>query len=115
MADGSSSLCDGCSFVDTPGMGRDIVVRPAPALEVEPDDDAGPVIVSTLYSITTEDEPEFMRAMARVRESRLRTGATQWGLFRDGQNPGRFEEIFVVASWEEHRRQHRERLTATDY
>jgi hypothetical protein len=101
-------------FVDTSGMGRDIVVRPAPTLELEPDDDSGPVIVSTSYSITTEDEPEFMQAMARVRESRLRTGATQWGLFRDGQKPNRFEEVFVVASWEEHLRQHRERLTATD-
>jgi MFS family permease len=101
-------------FVDTSGMGRDIVVRPAPDLDLEPDDDSGPVIVSTSYSISTEDEPGFMRAMARVRESRLRTGATQWGLFRDGEKPGRFEEIFVVASWEEHLRQHRERLTATD-
>ena len=101
-------------FVDTSGMGRDIVVRPAPDLDLEPDDDSGPVIVSTSYSISTEDEPGFMRAMARVRESRLRTGATQWGLFHDGEKPGRFEEIFVVASWEEHLRQHRERLTATD-
>jgi hypothetical protein len=55
-----------------------------------------------------------MRAMVRVRESRLRTGATQWGLFRNGERPGEFEEIFVVASWDEHLRQHRERMTATD-
>jgi hypothetical protein len=52
--------------------------------------------------------------MGRVRESRLRTGATQWGLFRVGEQPTVFEEIFVVASWVEHLRQHRERLTATD-
>ena len=43
-----------------------------------------------------------------------RTGATQWGLFRNGERPGDFEEIFVVSSWDEHLRQHRERLTATD-
>jgi len=55
-----------------------------------------------------------MRAMVPVRESRLRTGATQWGLFRNGERPGEFEEIFVVASWDEHLRQHRERMTATD-
>ncbi len=59
-------------------------------------------------------ELEFIRAMGRVRESRLRTGATQWGLFRDGEQPRVFQEIFVVASWEEHLRQHRERMTATD-
>ena len=52
--------------------------------------------------------------MVRVRELRLRTGATQWGLFRNGERPGEFEEIFVVASWDEHLRQHRERMTATD-
>ena len=46
---------------------------------------------------------------------RLRTGATQWGLFRNGERPGEFEEIFVVGSWEEHLRQHRERITATDF
>jgi hypothetical protein len=52
--------------------------------------------------------------MRQVRESRLRTGATQWGVFRNGEVPGVFEEIFVVASLEEHLRQHRERMTATD-
>jgi len=57
----------------------------------------------------------LMEAMARVRESRLRTGATQWGLFRNGERPGEFDEIFVVASWDEHLRQHRERMTATDF
>jgi predicted MFS family arabinose efflux permease len=101
-------------FVDTSTMGRDIVIRPDPELDLKPEDDSGPVVVSTSYSITTERESDFMRAMVRVRESRLRTGATQWGLFRDGQQPGRFEEIFVVSSWGEHLRQHRERLTATD-
>jgi hypothetical protein len=33
---------------------------------------------------------------------------------RNGERPREFEEIFVVASWEEHLRQHRERMTATD-
>jgi len=81
---------------------------------LETDVDAGPVVVRTTYSIPTEREPDFMRAMLRVRESRLRTGATQWGLFRNGERLGEFEEIFVVASWDEHLRQHRERMTATD-
>ena len=52
--------------------------------------------------------------MIRVRESRYRTGATEWGLYRNGEQPGDFEEIFVVASWDEHLRQHRERLTPAD-
>lgn len=52
--------------------------------------------------------------MVRVRGSRLRTGATQWGLFRDGETAHRFVELFVVPSWEEHLRQHTDRLTGPD-
>ena len=101
-------------LVDTSSMDRRTVVRPDPAVELETGADSGPVVVRTTYSIPSERETEFMRAMIRVRESRLRTGATQWGLFRNGERPGEFDEIFVVASWDEHLRQHRERMTATD-
>ncbi len=101
-------------FVDTSTMDRRIVVRPDPDV-LETEADSGPVVVRTTYSIPTEREAEFMRAMRRVRKLRLRTGATQWGLFRNGERPGEFEEIFVVASWDEHLRQHRERMTATDF
>ncbi len=101
-------------FVDTSGMDRRTVVRPDPAVELETEAHSGPVVVRTIYSIPPEREADFMLAMARVRKTRLRTGATQWGLFRNGERPGEFEEIFVVASWEEHLRQHRERMTATD-
>jgi hypothetical protein len=52
--------------------------------------------------------------MAGLRQSRLRTGAIDWALYQDGQNPRRFIELFGVASWEEHLRQHRERQTGTD-
>jgi len=101
-------------FVDVSGMDRRTVIRPDPDVTLETDGDAGPVVVRTDYLIPAEREPDFMRAMLRVRESRLRTGATQWGLFRNGERLGQFEEIFVVASWDEHLRQHRERMTATD-
>jgi Transmembrane secretion effector len=52
----------------------------------------------------------FVEAMTRVRGSRLRTGA----LYRDGEQDDTFVELFVVPSWEEHLRQHDERLTGTD-
>ena len=42
------------------------------------------------------------------------TGATSWELYRDGEHPDRFVEIFRVPSWEEHLRQHEGRLTGTD-
>jgi MFS family permease len=99
---------------ETANMDRSIVARPDPEFEFGTASEAGPVVVWTTYSIPPEREVEFFRAMRRVRESRFRTGATEWGLFRNGEHPGDFEEIFFVASWDEHLRQHRERLTATD-
>ncbi len=101
-------------LADTSSMDRSAVVRPDPRLELETDADVGPVVVRTTYSIPAERELDFVRAMVLVRRSRLRTGATQWGLFRDGERPAVYEEIFVVASWEEHLRQHRERMTGAD-
>jgi len=99
---------------ETSNMDRTTVVRPDPIVAVETKSDAGPVMVWTSYSIPPEREIEFKRAMSRVRESRLRTGATEWRLFRNGEQPGVFEEIFFVDSWDEHLRQHRERLTPAD-
>jgi hypothetical protein len=113
MASGAASIRL-WPFVDTSGMDRRTVVRPDPAVELDTEGESGPVVVRTVYSIPTEREGDFLRAMVRVRESRLRTGATQWGLFRNGERPGEFEEIYLVASWDEHLRQHRERMTATD-
>jgi MFS family permease len=101
-------------LVETSSMDRSTVVRPDPVVAVETQLDGGPVMVRTTYSIPPERETEFKSAMIRVRESRLRTGATEWGLFRNGEQPEIFEEIFFVASWDEHLRQHRERLTPAD-
>lgn len=101
-------------LIDTSQMDRSTVVRPDPDLEFETDASAGPVAVWTTYTIPGDKETEFRDAMNRVRESRFRTGAIEWGLFRNGEEPGQFEEVFFVASWDEHLRQHRERLTATD-
>jgi hypothetical protein len=95
-------------------MDSSTVVRPDPVVAVEAALNAGPVMVRVTYTIPPEREAEFKNAMIRVRESRLRTGATEWGLFRDGEQPEVFEEIFFVASWDEHLRQHRERLTPAD-
>jgi MFS family permease len=102
-------------LIDTTGMDRSTVQywqEPDLAMDADPGD--GPVVVQTRYAVAPEKEEAFLRAMARVRLSRLRTGATQWGLFRDGETPHRFVELYVVSSWEEHLRQHSDRLTATD-
>ena len=56
----------------------------------------------------------LLTAMDQLRLFRLRTGATSWELYRDGEHPDRFVEIFRVPSWEELLRQHEGGLTGTD-
>jgi MFS family permease len=102
-------------IIDTSGMDRSTVQYwREPSLAVDADPEDGPVVVNTVYTVDPDKEEAFLRAMARVRLSRLRTGATQWGLFRDGETPRQFVELYAVPSWEEHLRQHSERLTGTD-
>jgi predicted MFS family arabinose efflux permease len=102
-------------IIDTKGMDRTTVEYwREPVLVVDADPQDGPVVVNTVYTVEPDKEEAFLRAMARVRLSRLRTGATNWGLFRNGETPNQFVELYVVPSWEEHLRQHSERLTRTD-
>lgn len=102
-------------LIDTSGMDRSSVQYwREPNLAVETDPSDGPVVVKSVYTVAPEKEEPFLQAMALVRLSRLRTGATQWGLFRDGETPHQFVELFVVSSWEEHMRQHADRLTGAD-
>jgi predicted MFS family arabinose efflux permease len=102
-------------IIDTRDMDRSTVQYwPEPSLVLDTDPGDGPVVVKTVYTVAPEKEAPFLRAMGRVRLSRLRTGATQWGLFRDGETARQFIELYVVSSWEEHLRQHGDRLTGTD-
>ena len=95
-------------------MDRSLVRWPEPQLLIDTGRGNGLVLVRTTYTIAAERQQQFLRAMARLRQSRLRTGATDWALYQDGQNPRLFIELFGVPSWEEHLRQHRERQTGTD-
>jgi MFS family permease len=85
-----------------------------PNLAFEPDPDEGPVLISLTYSVSPERADDFLTAMEHVRRSRQRTGAIRWGLYRDGEDPRRFVEVYLVPSWQEHLRQHTERLTGAD-
>jgi Transmembrane secretion effector len=52
-------------------------------------------------------------ALEDARYSRRRTGAVNWRVWQDAADPDRVLEQFVVASWDEHLRQH-ERVTDRD-
>ena len=87
---------------------------PAARLAFDPEADAGPILVTVEFTVAPERESAFLEAMDHLRRSRRRTGASRWELYRDGDRPDRFVEIFSVPSWEEHERQHEGRLTSAD-
>ncbi|HEX3129637.1 MAG TPA: MFS transporter [Thermoanaerobaculia bacterium] len=79
--------------------------------DLEPDQ--GPILVLLRYRIDPGRAAEFAAVMDDLRRVRLRAGALQWGLFSDAADPGRYTEMFLMASWMEHLR-HRERVTVAD-
>ncbi|MEV6301690.1 MFS transporter [Actinoplanes sp. NPDC051861] len=85
-----------------------------PHLMLQPHLDDGPILISASYRVPDANTAEFATVMEEVRWSRQRTGATQWGLFRDGEDPAVFVEVYLVPTWAEHLRQHRGRLTGQD-
>jgi MFS family permease len=86
----------------------------APELVLDPAPARGPVLVTVDYRVPAEHHDAFRDRMRHVGRTRRRTGAERWGLFQDGADPDAFVETFLVATWEEHLRQHGERSTASD-
>jgi MFS family permease len=84
-----------------------------PELALEPDP-ARPVLVEVEYRVAAERHDEFRDLMIKLGRSRRRTGAESWNLYQDAADPDRFVETYLVGSWEEHLRQHYERLTKLD-
>ncbi len=74
---------------------------------------AGPVMVNVEYCPRPGLEQQFLAELEAARHSRRRTGAISWRIWRDAENPQRFVEQFVVASWQDHLRQH-ERVSQRD-
>jgi len=102
-------------LIDTSGIDRSPAVYwPAPDLSLDPDPDTGPILVTARYTVEPANEAAFLEAMSWVGRSRRRTGATRWGLFREGETPHQFVEVYLVPTWEEHLRQHSGRLTGAD-
>jgi predicted MFS family arabinose efflux permease len=73
----------------------------------------GPVMVSIEYLALPGRDADLLTALRDARFSRRRTGASSWRAWQDGAKPGRLLEQFLVASWQEHLRQH-ERVTGRD-
>jgi Transmembrane secretion effector len=87
---------------------------PEPALVLEPDPRQGPVLVLVTYRVPDGNVDAFFTAMHRVGASRRRTGASGWRVYRDPATPQEFVEVFTLGSWDEHLRQHGDRVTTHD-
>jgi len=86
---------------------------PAPSLAIDADVDRGPVLITIEYRVVAEQRDAFLRAIRRLGHQRRRDGAFAWDVFEDAADSGRFLEVFKVASWLEHLRQHA-RVTNAD-
>jgi predicted MFS family arabinose efflux permease len=88
---------------------------PAPVLASGSDagEPAGPVMVSVVYRPLPGRHDDLIAALRDARFSRRRTGATAWRVWQDSADTDRVVEQFVVASWDEHVRQH-ERVSRRD-
>jgi quinol monooxygenase YgiN len=71
-------------------------------------------MITATYRVEETSAVAFTEAMRHVGRSRRRTGALRWELFRDGGDPTRFVESYLVGTWAEHLRQHDHRLTGAD-
>lgn len=83
-------------------------------IALDPASDMGPVQVMVEYHVPPDQHPGWLASMDAMRRSRLRSGAIRWELYRLAERADTYVEIFTVASWAEHQRQHSGRLTADD-
>lgn len=99
---------------------RDLLDDPSPAVQkwtplpdVAHPPAQGQVLVQIEYRIDPAQQTAFEALMAESRRSRLRMGALSWQLLHDLEDPGRYVEQIVDASWTEHLRRF-ERVSAAD-
>ena len=86
---------------DTAKLDRTLSAHwPAPQLTFTPDASDGPVMVTLTYQVSEDNAVAFTEAMRHVGRSRGRTGALRWELFRDGGEPTRFVESYLLGTWQ---------------
>jgi len=84
-----------------------------PNVDIEPQPEDGPVLITVEYEVDPADAERFVPAMEELGRIRRRDGAFRWNLYADLERPGIYLETFLVDSWSEHLRQHG-RLTVED-
>ena len=101
----------GLSFarIGVPALGEGAPSDPPDDWVLQPHEeriDGGPVMVINTWVINHERLEEFLDTMHELRALRLRTGAYQWTLYRNTEDAHRMSEFMLLASWQDHIRQH---------
>ena len=86
---------------------------PELAIAIEPLPNDGPVLIQVEYQISPENREAFLNAIQQIEPIRRRNGASDWRVFRDLGEDGRFVERFIIKSWAEYVRV-RARMTIAD-
>lgn len=86
---------------------------PEPAMSDDVQAAGGPVMVRISYTVPPSEHAGFLDAIRPLGRIRRRDGAYAWGVMFNLEHPNRVTEWFLLASWEEHLRQHG-RVSAAD-
>lgn len=79
---------------------------PEPWIAIGIDAQSAPVMIVVDYRIDPMRLADFLTAMNDLAASRRRDGAYHWEVMQDTTDPASVTEVFFVANWEEHERQH---------
>lgn len=99
-----------------PGQGMVEDLTPSKAFNIPQADEPphqGNVMIMVEYRIDPARTTEFRTLMIEGRRSRLSHGALSWELLHDINDPGRFVEMIVDESWNDHLRRF-DRVTTAD-
>ena len=108
------SLMSGTALDRSPGRLTSILNRAAPQIVIEPNPEAGPVLITVTFRIDPAKAAQFIEAAQELGRVRRRDGAVRWSLYADPFDPARYMESYVLESWLERQRQ-LERFTVADH
>jgi len=95
--------------IGIPALGEGVPGEPPEDWVMQPHADhmaGGPVMIINTWVIRHAELAEFLGVMNELRQVRLRTGAYEWTLYRNAEDPHRMSEFMLLTSWADHIRQH---------
>lgn len=97
----------------SPGSMANALTRAAPQLVIEPNPEAGPVLIMVRFVVDPARASEFVKVAHKLGQIRRRNGAMRWALYSDPFDPKVYIETYVLETWLARGRQ-LERFTVAD-